>query len=395
MIDINDIEKQVQEALKQKIDTELANYDFYSLIENQILLHIQDKVNATVTQLLTSLVNVNSIQQQVDREMSKDIQDKLDLAVKSRVVQTVSQRDIGTEINNRIADFVEDRMERAVLPDSFIPAQSINWNNFKLPAEIIGNGTIENFSSQGIEDSAEEVNLTVLDGQVVVENELLTNYLAVLRSANIADLKVSNLTVDQKITINSPEFADQVKSLVDSRINQHSIENDLDLNGKPLMSNKVKLIDNKSLGSGIVESNLRKLGRLTNLNVTGETTLAETVYVDNGRLGINTEEPNGVFTAWDEESEISIRKYKNRTMFVGSTRDSELVLGVNGDAVVAVRKHGIETNSVKIGNITVTSTKREPTHRGSPGDLAVNEATVGNQPWAWRCTGGEKWIPLT
>ena len=118
------------------------------------------------------------------------------------------------------------------------------------------------------------------------------------------------------------------------------------------------------------------------------------MYVDNGRLGINTEEPAGVFTAWDEESEITIRKYKNRTMYIGSSRDSELVLGVNGNAVVAVRKHGIETNSVKIGNITVTTANQAPAHRGAPGDLVINEATVGNQPWAWRCTGGETWLPL-
>jgi hypothetical protein len=93
--------------------------------------------------------------------------------------------------------------------------------------------------------------------------------------------------------------------------------------------------------------------------------LAQTVYIDHGRLGINTIEPAGVFTAWDEESELTIRKYKQRTMYVGSSRDSELVLGVNGDAVLAVRKHGVEVNSVKIGNITVSNVNGEPSHRGN------------------------------
>jgi hypothetical protein len=81
-------------------------------------------------------------------------------------------------------------------------------------------------------------------------------------------------------------------------------------------------------------------------------------------------------------------------MYIGSTRDSEIVLGINGNAVVAVRKHGIETNSIKIGNITISNANREPVHRGSPGDLVINDATVAGQPWAWRCTGGESWIPL-
>ena len=77
------------------------------------------------------------------------------------------------------------------------------------------------------------------------------------------------------------------------------------------------LIDNNSLGNSIIESNLRKVGRLTSLSVTGITELADTVYINNGRLGVNTEEPAGVFTAWDEESELTVRKYKNRTMYVG------------------------------------------------------------------------------
>ena len=394
MIDINDIEKQVQEALKQKIEAELVNYDFYSIIENQILLHVQDKVNATVTQLLTRLIDVTNIQKTVDLKLSQDIQEKIDLAVKSRVAQTVSQRDIGTEISNRIADFVQERMQQASLPNSFIPAASINWSDHKLSANCIGSGTIEDFSSTGIEDSATEVNLTILDNQVVVENELLTNHLTVLRSARVTDLKVDNLTVDKKIIINDPQFAAQIKSLVDNRISQHSIDNDFDLNGKPLMSNNVKLIDNKSLGNSIVESNLRKLGRLSNLNVIGETNLAETVYIDNGRVGINTDEPAGVFTAWDEESEITIRKHKNRTMYIGSTRDSELVLGTGGNVSLAIRKDGIETNQIKIGNINITSGNKEPNYRGAPGDLVINYNSGSKEPWAWRCTGGETWIPL-
>lgn len=393
MIDINDIEKQVQAALKQKIDTELANYDLYTVIEQQINRTVQDKVNATVTGLLNRLINSETIAQQVDALLGNELQEKVDLAVKSRAAQTVTQVDLGTEISKRIAGFVEERMLQAKLPENFIPASSINWNNSKLSANCIGSGTIQDFTSSGIEDCASDINLTVLDGQVVIENETVTKHLTVVENGNIKNLSVGKLTVNDDLVIKSGKFVEEIKSLIDGRIEVYH-DKPVDLKGAALTSNQVKLIDSQSLGNSVVESNLRKLGRLTNLNVIGETTLAETVYIDNGRLGINTEEPAGVFTAWDEESEITIRKYKNRTMYIGSSRDSELVLGVNGNAVVAVRKHGIETNSVKIGNITVTTANQAPAHRGAPGDLVINEATVGNQPWAWRCTGGETWLPL-
>jgi len=395
MIDINNIEKQVQAALNQKIDEELGNYDLYSVIEQQINRTVQEKVNATITGLLNRLINNEAVSAQVDAAMSSDIQEKVDLAVKSRVAQTVTQVDLGTEISKCITQFVKDRMQQSNLPTNFIPADSIDWGNFTLPANSIGDGTIHNFSSNGIEDCATEVNLTVLNGQVVVENETVTNYLTVVDSASIKNLSVGKLVVNDGITINDGDFAEQIRGLIDSRISQRASENSWDTNGKPLMSNRTVLIDNSSLGNSIVNSNLRKLGRLSDITVTGETNLAETVYIDNGRLGINTEEPAGVFTAWDEESEITIRKYKQRTMYVGSTRDSDLVLGVNGDVVLAIRKTGIETNSVKIGNITIKTGNVEPSHRGHPGDLVINDASRPGAPWAWRCTGGEKWIPLT
>lgn len=394
MININDIEKQIQETLKQKIETELEAYDLYTVIEQQINRTVHDKVNATVTGLLNRLINNETVALHVNTRMSSDIQEKVDHAVKSRVAQTVTQVDLGTEISKCITNFVQDRMQQSNLPTNFIPAASINWNNFVLPADRIGLGTIHNFNSNGIEDHATEINLTVLNGQVVVENETVTNQLTVVDSATIKNLSVSKLVVNDSIVINDGNFSDQILGLIDNRISQRAVEDGWDTNGKPLLSNTKVLIDNNSLGSGIVESNLRKLGRLTDLTVTGITELAETMYIDNGRVGINTDEPAGVLTAWDEESEVSIRKYKNRTMYFGSTRDSELVLGVGGDAVLNIRRSGVETNSVKIGNITVISGKSEPNHRGSPGDLVINEATVGNQPWAWRCVGGENWLPL-
>lgn len=323
-----------------------------------------------------------------------DINEEIRQVLSNKIDNIIKNIDIGTILLERIDQYVENRATSGKLQRGMIEHSRIDWSNYKISAEHIHGGVVHDFTSDGIEDHASEINLTVLDGQVVIENETVTKHLTVVENANIKNLSVGKLVVNDGIVINDGNFAEQIRGLIDSRISQHNIENPWDTNGKPLMSNRVVLLDNKSLGNSIVESNLRKLGRLVDLSVVGAANLAETVYINNGRLGINTDEPAGVFTAWDEESEITIRKYKNRTMYLGSTRDSEIVLGVNGDAVVAIRKHGIETNSVKIGNITISNANREPAHRGSPGDLVINDATVAGQPWAWRCTGGETWIPL-
>ena len=323
-----------------------------------------------------------------------DINEEIRKVLENKISSILKNIDIGTILLERIDEYVESRATSGKLKKGMIDHRRIDWTDYVLPADRVGDGIIYNFTSNGIQDNATDVNLTVLDGQVVVENETVTRHLTVVNTANIKTLSVGKIIVNDGIDIRDGNFAEQIKGLIDNRISQHASDSNWDTNGKPLMNNGVTLLDNKSLGNTVVESNLRKLGRLTEINVIGETTLAETVYIDNGRMGINTEEPAGVFTAWDEEAEFSIRKYKNRTMYLGSTRDSELVLGVGGNVTLAVRKHGIETNSVKIGNITITNSNKEPTHRGSPGDLVINDATKDGQPWAWRCTGGDTWLPL-
>ena len=397
MININEIEKQVQESVRQKINSELENYDILAIVGQSLAQTVQEKVNVTVTALLNRLINENTVADHIKGLSSAQIQEKLDLAVKARIAQSVSQTDVGSEISSRIAQFVNDRMLQANLPNGLIPAAAVNWNDFLLGANQIGPGTIKNFNSSGIEDHATDVNLTVVDGKVIVERELIANELTIVNKAEFRDASVNGrLTVTGTLVINDSKFNESLCSLIDSRITRHHENNPFDLNGSALLSNKEKLIDSKSIGPSVAESNLRRLGRLISLDVAGETSLAETVHVANGKVGINTDEPAGVFTAWDEEAEVSIRKYKSRNMYIGSTRDSDLTLGVGGTGVLEITRNGIATTTIKLGNVTISTGHTEPTHRGAPGDLVINDYPDDyTLPWAWRCIGGTSWKPLS
>lgn len=323
-----------------------------------------------------------------------DINEEIRKVLSNKIDSIIKNIDIGSIILARIDEYVSDRATNSRLQHGLISHKRIDWTDFVLPPESIGSGIINNFTSAGIEDRAGDVNLTILDGQVIIENETITKQLTVVENASIKSLTVGDIVIGNSVTIRDSKFTEQIKSLIDTQIAQHAVNNNLDLNGKPLVSNRVTLLDNHSLGSTIIESNLRKLGRLNNLTVAGETNLADTVYINNGKLGINTDEPAGAITIWDEESELTVKKYKNRTMYIGSSRDSDLVLGVGGNAVLAVRQNGVETNRIKVGNINITSSLTEPSHKSSPGDLVINENTKPGDPWAWRCSGGNNWLPL-
>lgn len=322
-----------------------------------------------------------------NKQLEKILTDKIHSILKKINISTIIDSRVDEYIKNYISD--KDSINPHLIDHS-----KISWSGFKLKADNIASGTIKNFNSIGIQDSATDVNLTILDGQVIVEEELISKDLEVINTARIKNLEVESITIEENFTIASNSFAKQMENMIDTRIKNHARLNEFNLDGKPLKSNQHYLLDDKSLGPGIVESNLRKVGRLSTLSVTGVTELGETLVVDNGKVGINTDEPSGILSLWDEESELTIRKYKQRTMYIGGARDTNLAIGVNGDAVLTVKPGGIQTNKIKIGDITVSCVRKEPTENGAPGDLAINQSNLDGSPWAWRCMGNNRWLPL-
>lgn len=323
-----------------------------------------------------------------------EINKEIEKILKIKVQAMLKNIDISSIINERIDEYIKNYVSENEYNQNLISYNKINWEGFKLRADSIAPGTITKFNSTGIQDNAEEVNLTVLDGQVIVEQDFISTNLEVVETAQIKNLEVDSITIYKDFNIASDSFATQMKNMIDTRINHHAEITEFNLKGNPLKSDKHYLMDARSLGPGIIESNLRKLGRLTTLAVTGTAELAETMVVDNGRVGINTDEPSGILSLWDEESELTIRKYKQRTMYLGGARDTNLVLGVNGDAVLRITPNGVQCETVKIGNISITCIGKEPTDIGAPGDLAINQSAKEGSPWAWRCMGSNRWLPL-
>lgn len=395
MIDINHINEQIQQILSEKIENELQTENLQTQINEVIARIAQEKVDATVTALLNRLVDNQQLNEKINQRINNDVGEQISRAISERVAESASRTDIATLLGQTITDIVEDRLDRAALPEQLIPWKTVQWKNFQLPADCISPGTVRKFSSTGIQDIASEINLTVADGRVIVEGETVSKNLTVIEKTTVNDLTVSgDITVAGSVNFQKKDFADQITGIVDNRIAEAKKNSLNDLSGSALMSNGTTLLTESSIGKSIVNSNLRTVGRLKNLSVAGETALAETVHIEHGRAGFNTDEPDGVITAWDEEAEITVKKYRNRTMYVGSTRGCDIVLGVSNNRSLTITNEGVETNSIKLGNITVTSSKTRPAHRAAPGDMVFNEKAGKGDPWAWRCLGNNTWIEL-
>jgi hypothetical protein len=122
------------------------------------------------------------------------------------------------------------------------------------------------------------------------------------------------------------------------------------------------VLSSDSLGLGVVNSNLRSVGTLRELNVGGNVNIAEFIrfHADSERLNIGGGEPNGQLsiTSWDHEFVIDPKE--DRTFKLGTwtttgisiiTDDTErLSIGASGDVVVSSRAKFNGTVGIGVNN---------------------------------------------
>lgn len=78
--------------------------------------------------------------------------------------------------------------------------------------------------------------------------------------------------------------------------------------GKTLYIGNVPMLSENELGSSVIKSNLREVGRLKGLIVDGSASIGQYLFFDNvsNRLGLGTDEPKASFTILDEGAEVVV-----------------------------------------------------------------------------------------
>jgi hypothetical protein len=116
--------------------------------------------------------------------------------------------------------------------------------------------------------------------------------------------------------------------------------------------NGVKIIDDKELGTSIIKSSLREVGRLRGLIVDGSLSVNQFLYYNatSDRLGLGTEEPNAALSICDQGVEIVVgaREYNKAGIGVYNSSDLELItdnttritIGAGGNIELGNRNNG-------------------------------------------------------
>lgn len=228
-----------------------------------------------------------------------------------------------------------------------IPLRALSGNH-------INGGKILGFSSSGITDKASTTQITIIDDLVSI-NRLEVGEIP-------GDLKVNNVTVQGNIKAKSIEV-DEIKSdlrlerssslefkgdkssaifgkgliwsgsgytkqliLLDNPDRIFSTES-IDLaSNRAYYINNVKIIDERELSPTISKSNLKEVGRLRSLHVSGSVNVGDQLFYDPeiNRLSLGTDQPNGTLSVYEDGVEVIMGTKEHTKGCIGTFASHDL-----------------------------------------------------------------------
>jgi hypothetical protein len=336
----------------------------FTLDNNTVQQMVEQAVEENILSVIESLIQDPAWLEKIERMINQ--------AVVQRTVSKIASTDINSVIHQRVDENL----------------QSVHKQLMK------------NFSSNGISDQANSIQLTVMDEDTVVENRLIAKNLEIVGTTLVKDLTVTgSINTDNRSwhalaeeisskTLDKIEqnWRNQLISQVVEKIREQGIDFDsVNINGEAL-------VQGTTLSSSITASNLQKLGHLQNLQVKGEAHIYETVAVMNRRVGINTATPESALSVWDEEVSVIIGKHQAKQAYVGTSRDQSLVLGVNRQPQIEIDINGLtKIKKLQVGLHKISHDNQVPGWAGTRGDIVFNSNPGPDRVFAWVCLGSHKW----
>ena len=387
----------VDSAISAAINNRLASYDYAT--------HIQEAANTAFEKRVGEYtVDPKRLENRIVTKINETIdsaQTQTRALVETQVQERLATVDFQRAITDSVSTLVADRMSEFIFPPNRIDPAALKLLDLKITGDNISGGIIENFSSTGIDDRASQVALTILDDSTVIENNLLTKDLTVQGSATINGKFVVNGDVPEDSAffkkLISNATASTLGSLDQTLFNNYStlifdrIKQD-GLNLSKITLDGQEIATSNSLGSSIVNSNLQKLGELKELQVSGESLLAQTLYVTPKRVGINTIEPSAALSVWDDEIEIVAKKKSRDVGMLGTARHQKLVLSANNKDNIVLNDDGsAQIDHLKVGAMQFSSSNNPPNFVSERCHVVWNTNPNPGGPLGWICLGGANW----
>jgi hypothetical protein len=413
----NLIEQQIKLAVEQRVQAVIDQTDWIDQLENRIIKYVQDRIVARFANISTVPDLVATVERSVgqlfDQGRIPDVSQYVDSTKLNSAVDSGIQVLVDTTISNLVVDpawlnkieqIVNQNMSQQFLRKlSDLDINSLLVSTIDAGIDRWQDRLKKDFRTKGIVDLANEIELTVMDGVVVVEKDFVAKNIQVEK-----DLIVNNLIVSGAINTDNRswnELKDVIskqvltatteqwrQDLVDQVIEQSKTTG---INFDTVMIDNQPLIENNTLGTTVVDSHLQSTGTLRSLKVAGAAQFGQTMHVAGRRVGINTQDPEMALAVWDEEVSIIAGKLSKQQAFVGTARLQNLAIGVNRVPQIEIDADGLTTiKQLRVGRHRISHAGTVPGYSGTRGDLVLNSDPKPGTPFAWVCLGSFQWQSL-
>jgi hypothetical protein len=400
---ITDITAQVIAQVQQQINplvVEAVNGRLESLVNNNHITNtIEDSINRAVVQYKPDMSAIDKNIQTMLGQWGSSISSDLNIRVDKLLDEKIKTIDLTALILGQISSKLDPANTTYPFKENSIDIKSINTANLRISGDQVSAGVIKNFGSTGIDDQASTCQVTILDQGTVFENTLYAPKLVVKGGATIdGDLEILGQIVDNTayrklvadVAVNTQSaITDEVlirhQDIVFEKIRTDGIDlNKVTFNGR-------LLVDGDRL-VGAVNSQLRTVGVLQDLQTSGDTLLSDTLYVAGKRVGVNTMDPKSALSIWDEEIEVSVGKNQKGIGRISVERENSLVLGSNGHDNITLKSDGTTViPKLQLNNMLITSSPTPPSDNAARGTVVFNENPSLGGPLGWVSLGDARW----
>jgi len=411
------IEQQIKTVVEERVQAILAQPEWIDNLEQRITKYAQDRIVGRFANISTVPDLIDAVQDSVKKLFDQGHVPGLETYVSSGKITQAIDTGIQVLVNTAIDTLVIDtkwqnKIERSVnqlmatrLGDqlSAIDLNSLIVSHIDAGIDRWQDRLKRDFRTNGISDQAQEIELTVMNGVVVVERDFVAKNIQVEQ-----DLIVNNLVVSGAINTDNRawhELKDVIsqqvltattdqwrQDLVDQVVVQSRTAG---INFDSVMVDDQPLIENKTLSSAVVDSHLQSTGTLKTLNVSGAVNFGQTMQVAGRRVGINTQDPEMALSVWDEEVSVIAGKLSKQRAFVGTARLQNLAIGVNRTPQIEIDVDGLTTiQQLRVGRHRISHAGTVPGYSGTRGDLVLNSDPKPGTPFAWVCLGAFQWQSL-
>ena len=379
------IEETIAATVRASIESHIQNINLDEIIAEHLQKQVSNVIINLTGKIFSQIVDKRDLESEVSALVNNILADQLLTLGHNKVGELLGTLDISSIVASKAEKLASDAISSFKFPDSSIPFASLNLDGAQLPAAKIDSGIVAQFNSTGISDTASKTQLVVTDDGIVTTNNITAENLLIDDNAFF-----KNITVDGNFSIAGLDIF--VKSIANETAAIYATQSDrrdIDISGRNIVYGDRMILNSDTLGPQIINSNIRRLGNLQELSVEGQAIIHETLVVTNNKVGINTESASGALSVWDEDAEFTLVKHSPKTMYAGSTRITDVVLGSNNAEQIKLKSDGaIELNgSLRFNGILISVENRIPERVGEPGEIAVMRDGTA----IYRCLGQNSW----